>query len=140
MSTPDDRRETGEARVEREAARLLRERAEQLDAATLSRLNRARQVALAGLDARPSRAVWGWSSAAGVAAVAALAVALWAGRAPSPVPHAPGAAATTDAATDLELILAEEQLELIEDLEFYEWLGTTVPAPRPPDAGRGMSG
>jgi hypothetical protein len=40
----------------------------------------------------------------------------------------------------MELILAGEHLELIEELEFYEWLDTGA-APAPPDTvDAGLSG
>jgi len=86
----------------------------ELDAATLSRLNRARQAALAAaLGRRPLRA-W-WPAALATAAVLAVAVVLV--RIPEPAtPAAPVAA------EDFEVIAAQDSLELYEDLEFYAWL------------------
>jgi hypothetical protein len=130
MSVHDERNGSGE-RLAHEAGRLLRRSAEELDAATLSRLNRARQNALAEFDRRHApRAAWreGWRPALSVAAVSALAVALWVGREPANAPSPAGAlpppaiASATSQAVDLELILADENLELIEELEFYDWL------------------
>lgn len=99
--------------------RQLDEDAGHIDAATLSRLNRARQQALdAGL--RAPRAGWRqWSlGLATVAAAALLALTpmLRVPQAPLPAP------AIDSGADDLELLAAGEDLELIENLEFYAWL------------------
>ena len=102
---------------EARAARRLRASADSLDAATRSRLNRARQAALAELEPAPQRQrLW---TAVAAASVAALAVGLW--RAQSPR-RAPGLPADDDAAIEFELLLAEETMEMFEDLEFYLWL------------------
>ena len=54
--------------------------------------------------------------AAGVAAAAAIAVALWSGNDPvDPV-------AVPETLTDFELLLAEDSFEMLEDLEFYAWI------------------
>lgn len=102
-----------EARV---AARL-RASADGLDAATRSRLNRARQAALAELEPAPQRArLW---TALAAASVAGLAFGLWrtqTGQAPRRLP------VEDDAATELELLLAEDSMEMIEDFDFYLWL------------------
>jgi len=85
---------------------------EAIDAATRSRLNRARQRALEqGLGHRLQ-----WRPlAAGlaVASVAALAVSLYLAR---------PAVAPESALADLELLTANEQIEFYDQLEFYEWL------------------
>jgi len=133
---PDD----ADERFASEAGRRLRESADGLDAATLSRLNRARQAALAEYDARGRPPAWlagGWQPALGAAAVAALAVALWIGRDPAtPAPAAQEARG--DAALDLEVVLADESLELLEDLEFYDWVGNE--ADPGSEAGPGLTG
>lgn len=111
---------------ERAAQQALRERADSLDAATRSQLNRARQEALSEFDRAGARPAWlgsGWRPAVGVAAVAMLAVALWAGRGMSP--DAPGLSetgGTADPALELELLLADENLELLDEMEFYDWV------------------
>lgn len=97
------------------AQRLLDTSVAGLDAATRSRLNQARQRALA---ARGRRApVWtpGWALG-GVAAsvcVVVLAFVLWQGQ-PAGQPY--------DALADLEVLTASDQIDLYEDLDFYEWL------------------
>lgn len=108
MKQPQDW--TGQARD------LLETSAQDLDAATLSRLNQARQRALA--QAAPQAPVWAWSRRLAVAASLLLAVAmLW--------PDGPGGVAPTTAPTlspeDAEL-LADGELEMTDELEFYAWL------------------
>lgn len=91
-----------------------------LDGATRSRLNQARQRALAELD-RPA-----WSLTrlpVPQAAVAAVAVAVVSGLllmrgGVSPVEPAPEFAT----ASDIEILLAEDDMEFLEELEFYAWL------------------
>lgn len=94
--------------------------ARDLDAATASRLNRVRQHALdGGLGQRRSRGTWfPYALAASMAAVLALTLTL---RAPEQTlpPAAVTAAPTVD---DLDLLAGTEELELIENLEFYAWL------------------
>ena len=86
-----------------------------LDAETQSRLNRGRQAALAELNT--ARPVWGqWVPAAGVAAAAVVAVVMWTG---NPIPEE---AAVPSVATDMEILLTEDSLEMLEDLEFYSWI------------------
>ena len=88
---------------------------EQLDGHVLSRLNQARHAAVEEISAaRPRR--WLWAPVAAAATAAAVVVVLrLAG--PGQVPD--GLPVALD---DLEIMLAEEDLELLEELEFYAWL------------------
>ena len=86
-----------------------------LDAATLSRLNRGRQAALAE-TARPGRQWIRWMPATGVAAAVLLAVFTLRGAGEIDFIAAP--------ATDLDILLSEESIEMLEELEFYSWLDT----------------
>ena len=89
---------------------------EALDAATLSRLNRGRQRALAELDGARRHGAWlRWLPATGVAAAALLAVML---------AVEPGTAVPDDpvSASDFGMLLEDDSLEMFEDLEFYSWL------------------
>lgn len=105
----------------RRAGALLREGEDTLDGATASRLNRARQAAL-GARSAGRWAGGGWVPALSAAAVGALAVGLWLARENGPpAPSLPPAGAAESAA-DLELLLAGDNLEMLEDLEFYTWL------------------
>ena len=124
--------------------RLLRRSADDLDATTLSHLNRARQKALAEYDRRAERRsrlrVWqAGLGAAAVCATAVVAVALWVGRVPGPALPAAGTApvnSTVEPASDLEVVLVDDDnLEMIEDLEFYDWLESDLPEEDAPDPG-----
>lgn len=84
-----------------------------LDAATLSRLNRGRQAALAEA-AHPHQKWLQWMPATGVAAAVLLLVVTLQGPGDLDVISAPG--------TDLEILLGEESIEMLEELEFYSWL------------------
>jgi len=98
-----------------QAKQLFDDSVEGLDAATCSRLNRGRQAALAELNT--GRTVWAqWAPAAGVAAVAVFAVVMWTASQPTDefTPQA--------SATDFEILLTEDSLEMLEDLEFYSWI------------------
>ncbi|HEU4665567.1 MAG TPA: hypothetical protein VFS55_16175 [Dokdonella sp.] len=95
---------------------LLDRSAEALDAATLSRLNRARQAALA--QARPRH----WHIGAALAAATALALAIGlVGRGLAPVPAPPTAHAVSDGGALNALADDDDSLELSEDLDFYAW-------------------
>jgi hypothetical protein len=124
MTDHDDRfRDENEARLARRAGELLRASAEELDGATRARLNRARQRALAAAPGTQHPARRYWVPATAAAAVAGLAVVLV--RAPGPEPAtgpAPPAVAAAPAA-DLVVLLASsaDDLEMLEDLEFYAW-------------------
>ncbi len=96
----------------------LREQRNALDAHTASRLNQARQRALQELD-RPARDTLGWLPV-GVAATVLAAVALVSLNMLQPVPS-PQQAASPDL-PNLELMFAETDLEMLEEVEFYLWL------------------
>ena len=103
---------TDEQRLQ-DAKKAFDDSVDGLDAATLSRLNRGRQAALAEA-ARPGREWLRWVPATGVAA--AVLLLMFTLRGPGDV------RAITASATDLEIMLGEESFEMIEDLEFYSWL------------------
>jgi len=86
-----------------------------LDAASLSRLNRGRQAALAGAG-QPGRGWLRWIPATGAAAAVLLVVITLQGPGDVDVMSAP--------AMDLDILLSEESIEMLEELEFYSWLDT----------------
>jgi hypothetical protein len=99
------------------ARALLDASADNLDAATLSRLNRARQAALASRRKGPGR--WAWSAALAGAAAAVFALAIGLHRhdaAPTGRPDA-----SLDAA-DVDVLTSDDDLDLAENLDFYAWL------------------
>lgn len=115
MNTPDDDKGfADDARV------LFDDSVDKLDAATLSKLNRGRQAALAEIVPNNSARQWQrWMPATGVAAAAALAVVVLRGPAPVEIPQ--GVDTTV---TDFEILIGDDALEMIEELEFYRWIDT----------------
>src|SRR5262245_52383454 len=115
MSGAEFNREGDEAFVRRVKA-VLDEGNAKLDARVRSRLTQARYAALAQADTRPMLWWRQWAPAAGVAAAAALAVLIWPGaRQQHEQPP-------DEALNDLEIVLDGENLDLFEDLDFYEWV------------------
>ena len=111
MNAPNDK-------LEKQAKALFDESVDQLDAATLSRLNRGRQAALAkAATARPGLAWMRWAPATGMAAAAIIAVVMLRGPLPENEMTVPGA-------TDFEILVGEDSLEMFEELEFYSVLDT----------------
>jgi hypothetical protein len=122
---PDDR---DIAELERQARSAFQAGVDELDAATLARLNRSRQKALAAAEGR-YRTGWRWTVWAPVGALAAgvLAAALLL-RSPSET-GVPVQVAATPSSADvqqepLDLLIAGEDLDLATeaDLEFYAWV------------------
>jgi hypothetical protein len=101
------------------ATMLLDESVDNLDAATLSQLNRARQAALAAGRKRPARWAWGAGLAGAVAAVFGLAIGLH----HEPEATLPPIAATPLQAGDIDLLTSDDDaIDLAENLDFYAWL------------------
>jgi hypothetical protein len=101
---------------ERETKRMFDESVAGLDAATRSRLTRARHRALEERKSKRSR-VWGLTlvPAGTLAAAALVALLVMQTGPPEPLQETP--------LGDLEILLAEEDLEMLdEDLDFYGWL------------------
>jgi len=111
-----------ETRLEAKARAAFDAGVERVDAATRSRLNRARHAAVAELERRPL-AAWGrWALPAGAAAAAVLAVAVW--RQPeTPLPGTPPAMT----AGEFDVLALGEDLDMLaEDPEFYSWALTAA--------------
>ena len=107
---------------ERRARELFDASVEGLDAETRSRLNRARQAAVAEAE-RAQHSPWRtWLPAAAAASVAVVAVVLW--RLPADrVDPSARMNGTAPAAEVVELLATSEGLEVAsEDPEFYAWL------------------
>lgn len=111
-----------------QAKELLDESARDLDAAALSRLNRARQAALA--QRAPRRRVAWLFLPAGFAGACALllAVGVWHARRPQTalLPAQPTSAVAGNAldSADLDMIASGDDMEMMQDLDFYAWLDT----------------
>jgi hypothetical protein len=103
-----------------QAKALFDDSVERLDAATQSRLNQGRQRALQEIRETRSGGEWArWVPAGSLAAAAVVAVVVWQG---APVENNTPAAGI---ATDFEIILSEDSLDMLEDLDFYSWVDTT---------------
>ncbi len=111
MNAPNDERWLERARA------LLDDSADNLDAATLSRLNRARQAALAARRKGPGRWAWGAAFAGAAAAVFAVAIALHR----QGLPPASTPAASLQPA-DIDVLTSDDDLDLADNLDFYAWL------------------
>lgn len=123
----EETRDRHDAEFERRARDVFRASVDDLDAATLSRLNRSRQKALAAAQgSRHRRDRWlTWAPAGALAAGLLAAVLLW--RGPPDAEVAPPVAASSPAETQqdsLELLAAGEDLDLATeaDLDFYVWV------------------
>jgi hypothetical protein len=115
-----------DAELERHVREVFKTSVDDLDASTLSRLNRSRQQALA-LAAGRHRTGWSLWAPVGALAAGVLAASLLL-LSPSQT-HVPVQVATTATGTDgpqdpLELLTAGEDLALAAeaDLEFYAWV------------------
>jgi hypothetical protein len=107
------------------ARRAFDDSVQALDAATLSRLNRARQTALEGAGRREGLRA-DWRVLAGVAAAAVLALGLWLNGDPGD-PSAAGepsvvVAMAPEDTGDLEIVLQGDSLDMLAELEFYDWV------------------
>ena len=113
-----------ERRLEERARALLHESTAQLDAHTLSKLTQARHAAMGQLQMSRVRRMRRFMLPAGSLAAAALvAVVMWTGYMPSST--RPGAELAVD---DVELVANEENLDLMQELEFYSWVGNEAAA------------
>ena len=113
MNTPDE-----DKQFEESAKTVFDGSVERLDAATLSKLNQGRQAALAELaNASPARQWSRWMPLTGMAAAALVAVVVL--RGPTTVDPLDG---SNTSATDFEILMGDDALDMIEELEFYSWI------------------
>lgn len=108
-----DQDTSDEARLGARAKQVLDRSVEELDRATMLRLQRARVAALSAGTAPRWR--WAWGSGLAMATVAALAVILWFRQPAQDQHHAP-------LLEVMELVMSAENVELAQDLEFFDWL------------------
>lgn len=120
MTKSDDRKPAPpeDDRFVEKARGLFEDSVERLDAATLSKLNQGRHRALEELERSRSRQPWlTLAPAGGIAAAAVVAVLMMQGPAGVDLPEM-----NDTSATDFEILLGDDSLEMIEELEFYSWL------------------
>ena len=98
---------------EKHLKQLLDQSIDGLDQQTLANLNQTRHYALNKPLQKKTRRFWKQWSPIGYIATAAIVAAFWLGN-PSVVP--------TDAMDDFELLTTEEDLALMEEIEFIAWL------------------
>jgi hypothetical protein len=99
----------------------LDDRAANLDAATLTRLAATRNRAIAGRRGTLGFGTRGWQAIGGLAMAASgvFGASVWLpGPARGPLPPGPA---------ELEMLAEDEELELLEKLEFFRWLETEEP-------------
>lgn len=103
------------ATLERRAKQAFDDSVDALDAATLSKLNRGRQAALAELDQSRRFGRWSaWTPALGVSAAVLFAILIVNPMNKEALIEAPNG--------DFEILMSEERLDMLEELEFYAWL------------------
>jgi hypothetical protein len=116
--------ESGNDDLQRRARESYDEAVKQLDSETILRLEKARRTAIDELSTRSKwlrPAVGHWVPAAAAAGIGSLAIG-W-----LILAHQGNSAEvfSNDAlADDIEIMLAGENLDLLEDLDFYLWLAT----------------
>lgn len=113
MTSPEDRKRDD---LEQRAKALFDESVDALDGSTLSKLNQGRQAALQELaSSSPARQWSRWAPVTGAVAAAVVVTV---------VLQTTGGVDTPDAqsVTDFEILLGSDDLEMLENLEFYSWL------------------
>lgn len=115
MNEPNGNKPSENEDFAAEAKGVFDDSVERLDAASLSRLNQGRHAALEHLASGKSRATWiRWAPASGVAAAALITIIVMRGPEIENMP--------IEVASDFEILLEGESLEMFEDLEFYSWM------------------
>lgn len=92
---------------------VLDEQAALLDSKTLNRLRQARLQAVNRVEHK-HRQYWKPVTAFALSALLLLAIVFW--------PQQPGIDNFTTSIEDLDLLVADDSLQLYEELEFYQWL------------------
>lgn len=105
--------------IEERSRELFESSVERLDARTRSRLNQARQRALAEIKKGSTRRYWLGLPAGGLAAAALIAMVLIRGGGETGPPHADNGNLLLD---DFDIVADADSFDLIQDVEFYSWL------------------
>jgi hypothetical protein len=101
--------------LETKARALFEDSVERLDAHTRSKLTQARNRALNEVKPGASRR-WIWAPAGGLAVAAVIAVVMVSGGLRS------GNETGALALEDIDIVADSENLDMLEDVEFYQWL------------------
>jgi hypothetical protein len=108
--------EPGENELEHKARTLFEDSVERLDASTRSKLTQARNRALDEVSAGRVRRRWIWAPVGGAALAALIAVVMVSGGLRS------GTQTGAMALEDIDIVADSENLDMLEDVEFYQWL------------------
>lgn len=102
---------------EDKARALFEDSVERLDASTRSKLTQARNRALEEVNAGARRRRWIWAPVGGAALVAVVAVVMV-----SSGGLRSGNESGAMALEDIDIVADSENLDMLEDVEFYQWL------------------
>jgi ferric-dicitrate binding protein FerR (iron transport regulator) len=108
--------------LENKARALFEASVERLDARTRSKLTQARNRALDEVRKGAARRRWIWAPAGGLALAAIVAVVMWSGGG-----LRSGGETDALALEDIDIVADSENLEMLEDVEFYTWLEDAPP-------------
>jgi Protein of unknown function (DUF3619) len=123
-----DEAAVGDPALEQRSRELFNQQVDSIDARTRSRLNRARQAALAAASGESRSASQGarWllpvGSAAALALVTVSAVQLM--RAQHEVVPVTTSLAATSTVDDVEILTSSDELDMLQNVDFYAWLDT----------------
>ena len=113
----------GDQRFQDRSRQTLDQCLADMDAATVSRLNRIRHAALTETRTFSWRS---WALASGLVTASAVVLAMIS-VAMTGALHQPSLPVSVDTSlADLELLASDENLEMLEELEFYAWLQTEL--------------
>ncbi len=134
MKTSPGKRDTDLELMRR--ARALHEHAcEHIDTATRAKLAAARREALAARDRHSHRAIW-LSAASAMAACALVIGVVWFKPQPGETSSTPQMQAAAASDAELPLDADAQQLDLYQNLDFYQWLARQPQARPSPRGGR----
>lgn len=134
----NDAHRRGEPMLEQQARGAFERSVAELDAATRAKLRRARRTALESLEA-PRRGVLLGRSSSWIAAGAVAAVAIsfaWLIPQNGGVPQQ--RAVQLASSPDVDLLLGKDELDMLEDLDFYSWLDQQAKRDPPKSANDGI--
>jgi len=111
-----------DSEFEQQSRDVLKASADNLDGHVRSRLTQARFAAVEEARKARSSGLRTWLPAGAVAATGVLAAVMWTGKPTVDTALPTETAQAASAIDDLELLSANESFELLEELEFYDWV------------------
>ena len=116
--------------LEQRARELFNNQVDSINARTRSQLNRARQAALAAASGESRQRIAGprWllpvGSAAALALIAVSSVQLMRGEHATEAVPAATSLAATGTVDDVEILTSSDELDMLQNVDFYAWLDT----------------